>query len=301
APSYLVYRDQSEAVPGEIVAVLQGSDPEIRPETSRTWTAGAEFAPASVPGLSLSVTYYSVRFADRIAMPTARVTVVGDPAFEPIIDRSPDLAELTAIIEAARRTFDVTGPGFSNGGATPADVDLVLDTRVTNSAETSTDGLDFTARYAFEAGANRFVLDANVNRVLSFDSRLIETSPVTRSLDRPFGSLAWRGRGSVAWSRGGWSGTLSVNHAGGYEDDRGVDVVPVGSWTTLDLGLSYQFCDEGAAGLRGTRISLFAEYLLDADPPFLGHGPVRTAAHGYDRVHARGRGRFVSLQVRKTW
>jgi iron complex outermembrane receptor protein len=301
APSYLVYRDQSEAVPGEIVAVLQGSDPEIRPETSRTWTAGAEFAPASVPGLSLSVTYYSVRFADRIAMPTARVTVVGDPAFEPIIDRSPDLAELTAIIEAARRTFDVTGPGFSNGGATPADVDLVLDTRVTNSAETSTDGLDFTARYAFEAGANRFVLDANVNRVLSFDSRLIETSPVTRSLDRPFGSLAWRGRGSVAWSRGGWSGTLSVNHAGGYEDDRGVDVVPVGSWTTLDLGLSYQFDEEVAGGLRGTRISFFAENLFDADPPFLGPGPGRTAGLGYDPVNASGRGRFVSLQVRKAW
>src|SRR5690606_25358981 len=90
-------------------------------------------------------------------------------------------------------------------------------------------------------------------------------------------------------------------HAGGYEDDRGVDVVPVGSWTTLDLGLSYQFGDEGAAGLRGTRISLFAENLLDADPPFLGPGPGRTAGLGYDPVNASGRGRFVSLQVRKTW
>ncbi len=301
APSFLVYRDPAQAVPGEIAAILQGSDPDIGPETSRTWSAGAEVAPVGVPGLSLSLTYYSVRFADRIALPTARVAVVGDPAFEPIIDRSPDLAELTAIIEAARRTFDVTGPGFSNGGATPADIDILLDTRITNSAETRTDGLDFTARYAFEAGANRFVLDANVNRVLSFDNRLTGTSPVTRALDRPFGPLAWRGRGSVAWSRGGWGGTLSANHAGGYEDDRGVDVVPVGSWTTLDLGLSYQFGDEGAAGLRGTRISLFAENLLDADPPFLGPGPGRTAGLGYDPVNAGGRGRFVSLQVRKTW
>jgi iron complex outermembrane receptor protein len=299
APAYLIYKDPSQAAPGSITAILQGSDPAIQPETSRTWSVGADLSPAFARGLSLSLNYYSVRFADRIAMPAPSVVVVGDPAFEPIIDRSPDLAELTAIIEGAQRTFDVTGPGFSNGGATPADVDIVLDTRVTNSAETATDGLDFTMQYAFEAGANRFVLDANVNRVLSFDNRLTEASPVSQSLDRPFGPLGWRARGGLGWSRGPWAGSLSTNYAGPYEDDRGVETVPVESWTTFDLSLSHEF--QAPGWLQGTRVTLYAENLFDAAPPTLQPQPGQTDGLGYDPVNASGRGRFVSLQVRTSW
>jgi len=299
APAYLIYKDPSEAPAGSITAILQGSDPAIQPETSRTWSVGADFAPAFARGLSLSLTYYSVRFADRIAMPAPSVVVVGDPAFEPIIDRSPDLAELTATVEGAQRIFDVTGPGFSNGGATPADIDIVLDTRVTNSAETVTDGFDFLMQYAFEAGGNHFVLDANVNRVVSFDNRLTAASPVSQSLDRPFGSLGWRARSGVGWSRGPWAGSLSVNYSGSYEDDRGVATVPVDSWTTFDLSLSHEF--EAPGWLHRTRVTLYAENLFDAVPPTLQPQPGQTDGLGYDPVNASGRGRFVSLQVRTNW
>jgi outer membrane receptor protein involved in Fe transport len=301
APAYLVYQDPAQAAPGSIVAVLQGSDPDIGPETSRTWSAGAEIAPAFAPGLTLSLNYYSVRFTDRIALPIRSIAVVGDPAFDPIVDSSPDLAELTEIIEGARQTFDVTGPGFSNGGATPADVDVLLDTRVSNTAETATDGIDLVVRYVFDLGANSFVLDANVTHVFAFDNRLTEASPVAQSRDRPFGSLSWRARAGVGWSRGPWAGNLAVNYAGGYEDDRRPLVVPVDSWTTFDLSLSYEFEQVAAGWLRGTRLSLYTENLFDAAPPPLLPEPGHISGLGYDPVNASGRGRFVSLQVRKSW
>lgn len=301
APAFFVYQDRGQAAPGSIAAILQGSDPDIRPETSRTWSAGAELSPAFAPGLSLSLNYYSIRFADRIALPIRFLAVVGDPAFEPIIDRSPDVAELTAIVEGAQRIFDVTGPGFSNGGATPADVDVVLDTRVSNTAETTTSGLDLALRYAFEAGANRFTVDANVNHVLSFDDRLTSASPVVEGLDRVFGPLAWRGRGGLGWSRAGWAGSLYVNYAGTYHDDRDASLVPVEAHTTIDLSLSYAFDAPEDGWLRGTRVSLYAENLFDVAPPALRPEPGRATGLGYDPVNASGRGRFVSLQVRRSW
>lgn len=301
APAFLVYKNRAEAPPGGVALLLQGSNPDLRPETSRTLTFGADLSPAFAPGLSLSLNYYSIRFSGRIALPTRVVAVAGDPAFEPIIDRSPDLAELTAIVAGAQTAFDVTGPGFTNGHAGPGDVDIVLDQRMNNTAETRTRGLDLTMRYAFSAGASRFVLDANVNHVLAFADRLTAASPATPSLDRVYGPLAWRARAGGAWSRRGWGGSAYLNYAGAYRDDRTTAAVPVAANATLDLSLSYTFADTVPAWLRGTQLSLYAENLFDSDPPALRPDPGSASGLGYDPVNASGRGRFVSLQLRKPW
>lgn len=301
APAFFVYQDPAQAPPGSIAMILQGSNPALRPETSTTWSAGADLKPEAIPGLSLSLTYYSVKFADRIALPARFLAVVGNPAFEPIIDSSPDVAELTRLAEEAQLILDATGPGFSDGDAMPADVDILVDTRVNNTAETSTSGLDATVRYALEAGPNEFLLDLNVNHVLSFEDRFTSASPIVDSLDRVFGPLSWRVRGGVAWTRGPWSSSLYATHAGAYEDDRRAIVAAVDSWTTLDFSLSHAFGDDSPPWLRGSRIAVFAENLLDTRPPELDVEPGIGRGIGYDPVNASGRGRFVSLQLRKSW
>jgi hypothetical protein len=53
--------------------------------------------------------------------------------------------------------------------------------------------------------------------------------------------------------------------------------------------------------LRGTRLALFAENLLDNDPPRLVPEPRTTTGLGYDPVNASGRGRFLALQLRRSW
>lgn len=300
-PAFFIYTNPAAAPPGSIAAVLQGSNPDLSPETSRTWSAGAEFEPAFAPGLTLSANYYSIRFANRIALPTRFIVVVGNPAFDSIIDRDPDVAALTRIVAGARLILDATGPGFSNGNAQPADVDIVLDDRVSNTALTTTSGLDFGLRYAFSAGANRFVLEANVSHVLEFDDQLTATSPVSQALNRVYGPLSWRGRGGVGWSREDWAGSLFVNYAGAYQDDRAAVLRPVDNYATVDASLSYAFGPESASWLRGTRISLFAENLLDATPPRLFPEPSSTSGLGYDPVNASGRGRFLSIQIRRSW
>ena len=177
----------------------------------------------------------------------------------------------------------------------------MFDTRVDNTAETATRGLDFAVRHSFESGANRFVFDVNVNHVLAFDNRLTSTSPITRSLDRIYGPLAWRVGGGLGWNRGPWDGSLHVNYAGDYRDDRGVTPVPVDGYATVDLSLSYTFDAGAPASLRGLRLSFHVENLLDAAPPAVLPDAGRTTGLGYDPVNASGRGRFVSFQLRKSW
>jgi outer membrane receptor protein involved in Fe transport len=299
-PPEFVFIDPAQAT--GVALALGGSNPEVRPETSRSWTFGAEFEPPGVPGLSMNLNYYSIRFSDRIALPSPIVTVVGDPAFESIVTLDPDDDLVRQLIAAAQVSLDISGPDFSNGNATPADVSVIVDGRISNTSVTRTRGLDFNLAYRFSAGENRFVLNGNLNYIFSFTDQLRPSSAPIEALDTPYRPLDLRGRLQLGWSRGGWSANLFVNHADSYRDNRGNRNLPIASFTTLDLGLAYEF-DEARSPrwLRGTRIAFAADNLFDEDPPRLLPDPGSTTGLGYDPVNATGRGRFVSLQLRKRW
>jgi outer membrane receptor protein involved in Fe transport len=75
----------------------------------------------------------------------------------------------------------------------------------------------------------------------------------------------------------------------------------VGSLTTFDSSLSYAFGQESSPWLRGMRLALFAENVLDQGPPRLLADPGTSAGVGYDPVNASSRGRFVAVQLRRAW
>lgn len=299
-PASLLYINPAEA-PAGVGAALVGSNPGVQPETSKSFSAGFDWKPTRVPGLRLGATYYAIRFSNRIALPVDQIVVVGDPALEPIVTRDPDLGFVTDILAGAGQVLDFSGPGFTNGGATPADVVTIVDVRISNTAETRTSGLDLTLDYGFAWGGNQFQLGLNANKVFKFDDRLTSASPVIHTLNTPFHPVDWRARASLAWSRGPLSGSLFLNYTGPYRDNRAGRSERVRSFTTLDAGIAYDTGEQGRGLIRGVRVALNAHNLLDQDPPRLLQDPASTRGVGYDPVNATGRGRTVALQVRKSW
>jgi iron complex outermembrane recepter protein len=299
-PAALLYRNPAEAPPG-VGAALIGSDPDVGPEASRNFSAGFDWSPPQVPRLNVRATYYSIRFSNRIALPTEQIVVVGDPALEPIVTRNPAIDSVTALFGGAGQVLDFSGPGFTNGGAGPEDVVVIVDARVSNTAETKTDGIDFGLDYAFELGANRFRIDLNANRIFRFDDRLTSASPVIHTLNTPFHPVDLRARGSLSWARGALSAIMFVNHTDGYKDDWGAVARKVGSFTTVDLGIAYAGPNGGPDLPRKLRLALNVQNLFDADPPRLLPEPGFTRGIGYDPVNATGRGRTISVQLRKSW
>lgn len=290
-PARFLYVDPAQASGTGLI--VQGFARDIQPETSRTWTFGTELAPRFAPGLTLTANYYDIRFVDRIASPLTNLNVIGNPAFEAIVTRNPTPQQVSDLVNAAYLFRDVSGVP---GGATPANITVILDSRTNNTAITATTGFDLGAQYAFAAGDSRIVLDANVNHIISFDDQITQASPVSSSFDIPGRPLAWRARFSASLTHGPFSGALAVNHAGGYRESRTGADRPVDSFTTLDARLAYSF---ETGWLRGTRLALYVDNLLDTDPPFLPLDPVYGTGPGYDPINASGRGRFVSLQLRK--
>lgn len=300
-PAVFFYADPSQAPAGSILLFLQGSNPNVKPETSRNWTLGGDWSPDFAPGLKLTANYYSIRYSNRIAMPTSVVTIVGNPAYSSIVQFNPDPTQVAAVMAGASFLDDFTGPGFTDGNATASDVFVVLDDRVTNTAFTATSGIDLGLHYAFSTGGNVFVADASVTRIFKFEDQLRPGSPIIAELNHPYQALRWRGRGGLNWSNGGWSGSLFVNYAGHYTDNRTSVPVPVTAYATVDANLSYRFPAAAPRWLRGTAISLFADNLFDADPPRLVPDQGRTNGIGYDPVNASARGRFIAVRLRKSW
>lgn len=299
-PADYLYVDPQEA-PAGVGAALVGNNPSVRPERSRSLSAGAEFVPPKLPGLNLSATYYAIRFSNRIALPTDQIVVVGDPALEPIVTRNPAVSSVSALFAGAGQVLDFSGPDFTPGNATPSDVVVIVDARTSNTAESRTSGLDLNAGYRWAMGPNKLRLELNLNRVFRFDDRLTATSPVIHTLNTPFHPVGWRARAGASWSRGSFSAVAFVNYTGRYHDDRSGTSLPISSYTTVDAGLAFTGTAKDGPLLNKLRVALNVANLFDRNPPHLAPETGSTEGIGYDPVNASGLGRTVSLQLRRSW
>jgi outer membrane receptor protein involved in Fe transport len=299
-PAALLYEDPSQATPGVAAAVV-GNDPGVRPERSKAFSVGADFIPPSIARLKASATYYKISFTNRIALPSPQVALIGDPAFAAIVALNPQANSVADLFAGANQLLDFSGPGFTNGGATAADVVAVVDDRIANTAETRTSGLDLLLDYGFAAGKNDFHFELNANRVFDFNDKLTASSPWIHRLNTPYNPVAWRGRGGLSWQRGAIGLATFVNYVAAYRDNRGIADRRVRAFTTVDAGLTLDGSAAHAAWLRPLRLTLNALNLFDARPPRLAPGPGSSSGVGYDPVNASGQGRFVSLQLRGKW
>ncbi len=64
------FRGLQGTTPDKLVLVSVGGNPNVGPETMRSWSVGFEFKPSSVPGLSAAVEYTTVKKENEIVIPT---------------------------------------------------------------------------------------------------------------------------------------------------------------------------------------------------------------------------------------
>jgi iron complex outermembrane recepter protein len=299
-PVAILYQDPSLATPGVGAAVI-GANPNVQPERSKSLSVGLDVAPPSVPGLRFSATYYRINFTNRIALPSPQVNLIGNPAFAPVVNLNPIASSVADLFAGANQVLDFSGPGFTNGGATPADVVAVVDDRVSNTAATRTSGLDLLLGYGFRLGGNDVRVELNANRVFRFDDKLTGASPWIQRLNTPFNPVRWRGRAGLSWRRGPLSAVTFLNTTGSYRDNRTLVIRPVRSFTTVDAGLAIDGVATDLSWLRRLRFAFNVQNLFDAKPPRLAPDPGSTRGIGYDPVNASGQGRILSLQLRGTW
>ena len=261
------------------VTRFSGGNPAVRPEEADTWTIGAVFRPAGIPGLSMSLDYYDIAISGAISQ-VGNQSVL-NRCFQ---DKAQEFCDLVTL---------------DSGAATPTGtgaIVLVGDVFV-NVAKAAVRGIDLETSYGSDI--KLFGGDESVNLRL-FGSWLLERSETTSSgaktdyagqtgatqnsaVYQPYAKF--KATGSVTYRNGDFSSLVQVRYTGaGLQDacgevgncptltylaDNRVDPV-----TYIDLRLGYGF------ELAGAEAEVFASVnnLTDADPPLT---PSYSAFNGF--------------------
>lgn len=291
----VVLPDPRSTTGRSLVLVEEGSNANLKQETAKTWTAGVDFAPTFMPNSTLSLTYYSIDYAGRIAQPAADnplAILENESEWAPVITRNPSRAQVDAICD---------GPNYQGLLSTclassPA---AIIDGRLANLAETKTTGVDLEAGSSFGGPLGTLNLGVTGNYALKFDQAVTATSPAVDIVNTIGNPVALRLRGTIGWDRAGPQlpgpgFTVAVNYTGGYRNPGSTLVPHVSPWTTVDARMLYR-TGPGAGWLSGVEISVNAVNVLNHDPPFVDD------LNGYDLYNVQALGRVVSADIVKHW
>jgi outer membrane receptor protein involved in Fe transport len=275
-----------------LALALTGGNPNLRPETATSWTAGFDYAPAAVPGLKLSATWFDTNFKGRVDRPVAQniTGALTDPRF---VDFVTHINPATSATDLALINSFLANPAAASAqGLFPATAyQAIVDIRQVNTGILDVEGLDLQGGYRHDAFGGRFDVGANASHLFHYDQSLTPTAASQQLAGTATFPAKWRARGTIDWTRDRFSLGGAVNFLSSFHDTLGV---PIKSQTTLDLQARFA---APPGPFEHTRLTLSVRNVFDTAPPFY-NNPFGFA---YDATNADVIGRFVALQISRSW
>ncbi|MEJ1962444.1 MAG: TonB-dependent receptor [Gammaproteobacteria bacterium] len=275
--------------------VTWGGNPDLRPETSKSWDCRRGFH-AGVCGKAPSspLTYFHIDYTDRVIQPiNSLATGLSNPLYAPFVQMSPSAADQQALVAAASTFQNSTGSAYD-----PADVVALLQDKYANATSQNVSGVDVSYRQTLSLSRSQLDLFAN-GSWLKFEQRTLVTAPSSRLSGTIFNPPDFKARGGVTWRRGDFAATGTINYIATEDDTNILPSGHIASWTTLDTSFSYDFSQAGGFA-RGLRLALSGSNLFDRDPPASAQVPYFTGLN-FDSTNSSIIGRFISASIVKSW
>lgn len=280
----------------ETVFVTSGGNPDLGAEKARSWSAGLELRPEAISGLTLSATWYDIRFSDRVArpIPGSVVAAFNNPGYASIIDFNPDPAVFDDLI--ANSLFGLEN--FADVPYDPANVVAFIDNRNTNVSAWTVEGIDARIAWTKDLGERRTIGIEVSGSYLDTKQRVVPDLPEVQLSGTVFNPSRYRARGLARYEAGPFRGNVAVNYIGALDDPRFADPTRTSPSATVDLGITYDVI-EGQGREPGLSVSLIVQNLFDFEPERIrGLGPTDTP---FDTTNFSAIGRFIAVGIRRQW
>ena len=286
---------------GQVIAAMtQAPGPNLGPENATARTAGFDLRPQAMPGLTIHATWFRIDYADRLT--DARFSLM--PSLDPLLAARFATPADPAVLDAIKAIIARDPGQFLNltGGSLDSAV-ASADLRLMNTAGTNVSGVDLIVSQTVDTTVGQFRTKLNSNYLLKFEEQVARNVAPIDVVDTVFYPVDLRLTTSLGWSRNAWSVAGFINYVDSYRDNQlPSDVLRVASWTTIDASLAYTAAPgRGWGNGGGLSVRLNALNVLDRPPPTIFDRSASYANPGYDTENGHPLGRYVSLELSRSW
>jgi iron complex outermembrane recepter protein len=272
---------------------LSGGNAQLRPERATTWTTSVEFRPAQIEGLTSTVTFFHVRYKNRISQPiTSYEGLLSSAVYRDLVTLSPSISSTQSAISGATSGLqNQTGSPFN-----PSTVAAIIDSRYLNISTQVIKGVDFIINYRVHLNSRDALTFQGNASYLKGNRQLTPTASDITTAGIIFNPPHWRGRAGVAWEGGPLTVAAYGNYVGPVLDNRASPTVNVRGLTTGDLTAAYQ-TSQSSGILSNVELALSVLNIFNGKPD-----RVRTSSPFYpafDSTNYSSVGRFISFSVQK--
>jgi iron complex outermembrane receptor protein len=252
---------------------IAGGNPNLKPETAKTWSFGVEAAPPSIPGLFLTVNHFRINYSNQIQALRGTAGILTNPLYASFVTRNPSAAAIAALV----------GSGLPvNNAINQSQVTFFVDGRRQNLGKSLMNGLDGVLSYNWDWGSAKMDAGVQGTYILKYMFEPVPGAGLTNVLNTFGFSNKFRMQADIGVEYNGFRARATLNHLGGYDNGTVNPVQHVKSYETVDLMLGYTF-DE-----RFT-LSVDARNLFNQDPPFV------DTTRGYDPQASNPVPRMISF------
>lgn len=279
--------------PANATALLSlGGNSDLKPERSTTWSAGLDLHPRSMPGFSLSLSYFSIDYTDRIVTPIPFFTQsLSNPIYAAFVTRTPGAGAQTAFLAESATFTNLAGAPYD-----AANVVAIVRNASVNAGRQRIRGVDASLRYSSTVGPGTGHVGLDLG-YLDSNQQLSASQPVMQLAGVIFNPPHLKGRGEIGYSVGGLSLTGNITFIGPVRDRRAALPVRVDGMTPVDLTFRYKIGGDGPFG--GLDLILSAQNLFNEDPGRIAATLLSDVP--YDSTNYTPLGRVVSISVTKKW
>ncbi len=279
---------------GSTAMLVSGGNRNLKPERANSWSATLDLHPVALEGFRLEVSYFNVRYRDRIVRPIQYASQsLSNPLYADFVTVSPSASDIEAALANADVFQNVAGGVFD-----PERIVAIVNNGNINVARQSLKGVDVSTRYAFDTvNAGAFVLTGEASYLRS-KQVTAPAQPVTQLVGTLFNPPKFRGRAGVSWTREALGASFFANHVGALRDARRASVAKIGATTSFDMSLRHTPQAEHGP-FQGTDVVLGVQNMFNKKPPLIWTNYVFDAP--YDSTNYSAVGRFVSLSLTKSW
>ena len=269
-----------------------GANPTLQPERARTWSTTASIHPRAVPGLSLTATYFSIDYRDRVVTPVSNLSqALVNPIYAPYVALNPNASQVNAVAALAGASLlNATGAPLD-----PASVAAIIDGRLVNAARQRLHGIDVSGSYGFALGGGTATVRGS-GSWLTGRQQLIVGQSFRQTVGDIYNPPKFHARGGVVWVGSGLTLSGFVNHLDGVINTDAAVPAKTGSFTTADFTVRYQV-RPGSSFLSNVEFSLSIDNAFNARPPL--YTPRADVLVNYDSTNYSAIGRYMIFGISK--